>query len=177
MFPLENYDVLTKYLEASNPSNPLHFIFLRLVLFLVDKHFVADMESLRFKTLYVIPQRDIHLYAQLLYNSQEPYIRQWMGQYYVFFNNSISTMASNIFEVIAEWVLVVQYFCPNLWKTMQSYGENILPQQLLQTTINQFTLDMLPLRGEPTDAMDIDGDDLAAKAVTVKKTRVVPIVL
>jgi len=111
-----------------------------------------------------------------VYNTQEPYIRQWMRQYYLFFNNSISTVSGSIFEVIAEWVLVVQYFCPSLWIQLQEFGVSVLPQALLQTTINQFTMDILDM--EDIDAMEIDDDSSQTrKGVTVKASKTVPIVL
>ena len=65
VFPVDSHEVLKHYLAAHKPNDPLHFIFIKLILFLVDKHFVSDMESLRFTNLFVIPQRDIHLYAKL----------------------------------------------------------------------------------------------------------------
>lgn len=174
VFPKEGHGILKYYMEATNPKHSLHFIHLRLILYLIDKHMVADMESLRFLTRYIIPQRDIHIYAQLLFNTQEPYIRQWMGRYYLFFNNSISTMGDTIYEVVAEWILTVQYFCPPLWKLVQEFGGQLLPKDLLQRTVHQFTLDIYNVYD---DQANEEEQVQKQSTVSTKKSRLVPLVL
>jgi len=162
LFPADGRAVLNVYLnDAKNPAHPLHFIHNHLVLYLFDKYMSTGLNSLRFKATYLIPQRDIHFYGHILHNSVEPYVRQWMGRYYVTFNNSISTQNTTIYQVLAEWILIAFLYCPTLWENIQEFGLAVIPEVLLNQNNSQYSMNMIwGLQSTPpneeTDAMDID---------------------
>jgi hypothetical protein len=158
LFPAEDHKVLDIYLkESSDDSSPLRFVHDYLVLYLFNKHMVRNLNSLNFLETYVIPQRNIHFFAKLLLNTKEPYLRQWMGRYYLYYNNHMSFVNTDIYHVLAEWVLVAFKFCPELWENIQDFGYQLLPPVLLAQNNDQFTVDLYTENAE--DAMDIDSDE------------------
>ena len=162
LFPTEGRSVLKVYFnDAKSPAHPLHFIHNHLILYLFDKYMSVGLSSLRFKATYLIPQRDIHFFGHILHNSVEPYIRQWMGRYYVTFNNSISTKNATIYEVLAEWVLIAFLYCPALWENIQEFGLAVIPDIMLQQNNSQYSMNMSwglqpKAPKDDVDAMDID---------------------
>lgn len=132
IFPVKDSKVIDTYFkDFGTADHNLRFIHDYLVLFLFDKHFVQELRNLRFLTSYVIPQQNIHFFAKLLFNSHEPYIRQWMGRYYLCYNNTISFCNTDIYQVVAEWILIAFKFCPELWELVQTFGTQLLPAYLL----------------------------------------------